>query len=86
MSGLQPLNWILRKARRGERAKRASLLEDRHSRNEVREMAKDIMAISTTKLTLFHSIRVSRSLPPCFIKNAHNLASLGEALANLRKP
>ena len=51
MSGLQPLNWILRKARRGERAKRASLFEDRHSRNEVREMAKDIMAISTTKLT-----------------------------------
>jgi len=36
-------------------------------------------AASTTELTLFHSIliRLARSPPPCFIKNAHNLASLG---------
>jgi len=34
-------------------------------------MSTDIMATSTTKLTLFHSIL------PCFIQNALNLASLG---------
>jgi len=45
----------------GERAKRASLLEDEHSRDEVREMATDIMAASTTKLT--HSIRLARARP-----------------------
>jgi len=60
----------------GERAKRASLLEDEHTRDEVREMATDIMATSTTKLT--HPFRVVRSFRPSFIKNAYNLASLGE--------
>jgi carbonic anhydrase len=36
---------------------------------------------ATTKLTLFPSIyiRFAHSPPPCSIKNAHNLASLGEA-------
>ena len=42
----------------GERAKRANLLEDEHNRDEVREMATDIMATSATKLTLFHLIFV----------------------------
>ena len=43
--------------RRGERVKRASLDEDEHTRDESREMASDIiMATSTTKLQLFHSI------------------------------
>ena len=45
---------------RGERAKRASLWGDEHTRDEMREMAKDIMATSTTKLTLFHPIRLAR--------------------------
>jgi len=40
---LQQLN----EAAAGERAKRASLLEDEHTRDEVREMATDIMATST---------------------------------------
>jgi len=53
----------------GERAKRASLLEDEHTRDEVREMATDIMAVtSTTKLT--HPIRMARSSRSFFIKNA----------------
>jgi len=39
-------------------------------------MATNIMATSTTKLILFHPIRLARS---SFIKNAHNLASLGAA-------
>ena len=60
----------------GERAKRASLLEDEHTRDEVREMATDIMATSTTKLT--HPFRVVRSFRPSFFKNAYNLASLGD--------
>jgi len=36
---------------KGERAKRASLDEDEHTRDESNEMAADIMATSTTKLT-----------------------------------
>ena len=42
----------------GERAKRASLDEDEHTRDESHEMATEIMATSTstTELTLFHSI------------------------------
>ena len=43
---------------RGERAKRASLDEDEHTRDESREMATDIMATSTTELT--HSIHFAR--------------------------
>ena len=43
-----------------ERAKRASLDEDENTR-EVREMAADIVATFTTKLTLFHSIILTRS-------------------------
>ena len=44
----------------GERAKRASLDEDEHThtRDESREIAADIMATSTTKLTLFHPIQI----------------------------
>ena len=60
-----------------ERSERASLEEDENTRDGYREMAADIMATSTTKLTLFHSIRLARSFPRCSIKNAHNLASLG---------
>jgi len=48
----------------GERAKRASLLEDEHTRDEVREMARKIMATSTTKLT--YPIRLARSV--CFAR------------------
>jgi len=51
----------------------ASLLED--SSDEVREMATDIMATSTTKLT--HPIRLARSFRLSFIKM--RLASLGAA-------
>jgi len=36
-------------------------------------------ATSTTELTLFHSIRLARLVRSCFVKNAHNLASLGAA-------
>jgi len=36
--------------------------EDEHTRDGSREMATDIMATSTTKLTLFHSILLTRSL------------------------
>ena len=42
----------------GERAKRASLDEDENTRDEVREMATDIMATSTAMLT--HPIRLAR--------------------------
>jgi len=66
-----------RSRRKGERAKRASLLEDEHTSDESREMATDEMATSTTKLTLFHSILMTRSPRPCLINYAHNLASLG---------
>jgi len=68
----------------GERAKRASLLEDEHSRDEVRKMATDIMATSihyctnSIPLISFGSLGSFRS---CFIKNAHNLASLGAGFA-----
>ena len=57
---------------RGERAKRASLDEDEHTRDESREMATDIMATSTTKLT--HPIRLTRLVRSCFIKNAPRFA------------
>ena len=53
-----------------ERAKRASLVE--YSSNEVREMATDIMATSTAKLT--GPIRLARSLRSCFVKNAPRFA------------
>jgi len=58
---------------RSERAlmKRASFDEDENTRDEVREMATDIMATPTTKLT--HSIRLARSFRSSLIKNAHNL-------------
>jgi len=47
-----PLKEIVHDAKKqGERAKRASLDEDEHTRDEVREMATDIMATSTTKLS-----------------------------------
>jgi len=36
---------------------------------------------ATTKLTLFSIFWLAHAPPPCFIKNAHNLASLGAALA-----
>jgi len=55
------MKTIGRKVKRikvSERAKRASLLEDEHSHDEVREMATYIMAASTSKLT--HSIRLAR--------------------------
>ena len=57
------------------------------TRDESREMATDVMATSTTKLT--HSFLLIRlhSSCSCFIKNADNLASLGAAtgLVLLRK-
>ena len=56
---LQGLGQALRA---GERAKRASLDENEHTRDVSREMATDIMATSTTKLTLFHPIRLARLL------------------------
>ena len=46
--------------KKGERAKRASLEEDEHTRDEVREMATGIKATSNTKLTLFHLILLTR--------------------------
>ena len=65
-----------------ERSERA-LDEDENTRDESREMATYIMATSTTKLT--HSIRLARlvSVRSCFIKNAHNIASLGAACQRL---
>jgi thiol-disulfide isomerase/thioredoxin len=50
----------------------ARLLEDEHTRDEVRELATDIMATSICKLTHWFG-----SFRSCFIQNAHNLASLG---------
>ena len=50
-------------------------MKNEHTREGSREMAADIMATSTTELT--HSIRLARLVCSCFIKNAHNLASLG---------
>jgi len=61
---------------RGERAKRASFEEDENTRDESREMATDIMATSTTELTLFHSIRFKRSFCSCFNKNAPGFGSV----------
>ena len=65
----QPLCFILDQGKgdrngciyvyKGERAKRASLDEDENTRFEVREMAIDIMATSTTKLT--HPIHLAPS-------------------------
>ena len=46
----------------GERAKRASLSEDSSDAFSQNEMATDIMASSTTELTLFHSTIFARSL------------------------
>jgi len=46
----------------GERAKRASLLEDENTRDEVREMATDIMATPTTKLTSLRSAQILSDL------------------------
>ena len=43
-----------------ERSERALRKEDEHTRDESREIATDIMATSTTELTLFHSIRLGR--------------------------
>ena len=43
-----------------ERSERACLLEDLNTRDGSCEMAADIMATSTTKLTLFHSILLTR--------------------------
>ena len=57
---------------KGERAKRASLDDDEHTRYESRETVTDIMATSTTKLT--HSIRLARLVRSCFIKNAPRFA------------
>ena len=62
-----------------ERNERASFEED--SSDESRETMNPAKGLqtetSTTKLTLFHSILLTRSFCSCFIKNAHNLASLG---------
>ena len=60
---------------RGERA----LDEDENTRDESREMAADIMATSTTKLTLFHSIRLARLARFARAPLKMRLASLGEA-------
>jgi len=58
-----------------ERAKRASLDEDEHTRDEFREMATDIMAnihsIQTNPLNSFDSLH---SFCSCFIKNASRFA------------
>jgi len=56
-----------------ERSERA-FEEDEHTRDESREMAADIMATSTTKLTLFHSIRLARLFRSFSIKNAPRFA------------
>ena len=66
----------------GERHKRASLLEDENTRDEVREMATDIMATSTTKQT--HPIRLARSFRSSFIKNCASLC-LGAENLNEKK-
>ena len=46
----------------------ASLLEDEHTRDGSREMATDIMATSTTKLTIIHSIRIRLARSACFAR------------------
>jgi len=56
----------------GERAKRASLDEDEHTRDGSREIATDIMATSTTKLT--HSNYFACSFFSWVIKNAPRFA------------
>jgi len=61
---------------RAKRSDRASLDEDEYTRDESREMTTDIMATSTTKLTLFHSKLLTRF-------NRFALASLKMRLASL---
>ena len=58
-------------------------MEDEHTRDEVREMAIDIMATSTTELT--HPIRLARSV--CFARPSlkMRLASLGAGEARARR-
>ena len=65
----------------GERAKRASLDEDENTRDESREMAIDIMATSTTKLT--HSILLTRFTRFALVSSKMCLAALG---AETRSP
>jgi len=57
-----------------ERSERAFEEDEKLAINPAK-MATDIMATSTTELTLFHSIRLARSLPPAPLKM--RLASLG---------
>jgi len=61
-----------------ERSERALRKEDENTREIYgsREMAEDIMATSTTKLT-HKFVWLACFARACFIKNAHNLASLG---------
>ena len=54
---------------RSERALRKTRAMD------FREMAADIMATSTTKLTLFHSIRLARLFRSCSIKKPETIRS-----------
>ncbi len=68
---------------RGERAKRASLDEDEHTRDESREMATDIMATSTTKLT--HPIRLARLVRFARPSLKMRLACTAQELATLEK-
>ena len=73
-------------ARGGERAKRASFEEDEHTRDESREMASQhhyIMATSTTELTLFHSIILTRFTRFALASLKMHLASLG-AVVDIR--
>jgi hypothetical protein len=52
-------------------------LEDEHTRDdEVREMATDTMATSTTELNYSTISIFARSLLSCFVKNAPRFASL----------
>jgi len=67
LSSIQTFHTTQQKlsTQKGERAKQASLDEDEHTRDELREMATDIKAASTAKLTLLQSSLhfARRSLP-----------------------
>jgi hypothetical protein len=55
-------------------------LEDEHIRDKVHEMATDVMATSTTKLTLFHPIRLAHFTRFARLSLKMRLASLGASL------
>jgi len=68
---------LLAEVSKRNEAKRASLDEDENTRDESREIVTDIMATSTTKLTLFHSFLSTRLTRFALTSLKMHFASLG---------